>query len=201
MAITKTTRTSLLTIVSVASNTIQIGAAVNVASYHAASGRIRMGRASATAFTTAPEIHLQATAESGTPSTDSWETVAGPFVPQVGATIGNQAVSGTAAAAATTVTLAAGTNFASSDYIFFHNTTLANSEWKRFVSVAAAVLTFGTGDGLAFAQTGSTARDQSEDYPFGLDLTPWQQLRVVVFAYGTGQAVIVQADMGLMAIS
>lgn len=195
MALTKsTTRQTLFAITSVASNTPNVGSAVDVSAVYAASGRVLFGRATATAFTTAPRILLQGTALTSAAAND-WFTMA-LWTPSVGATIGSQAVSGTAAAGATSVVLAAGTNFASGDFLFFHNTTLANSEWKRFDTLATATFTLPTGDGLVNAQTGATVRNQAEEYFWTVDLTAINQIRLVVDAYGTGQAMVVFSDFG-----
>lgn len=197
MALTKSAAT-LYGINSVASNTMHIGAELDVASAYGATGRVRFGRDTATALTAAPEIHIQGT-RLASPTADDWFTLPGcVFVPNVGASIGSQLVSSGGGIGSVAVTLAAGTNFATPEFVFFRNGTIANSEWKRFVQVAGAVLTLPTGDGLVFSQASSTARDQSEEYPFQLDLTSIQRLRLVVFAYNTGQAIVVQSDLELV---
>lgn len=193
MALTKVTEATLYAIASTASNAVSVGSTVDVSTYYGASIRIRMGRATGTAFTVAPEFRVEANFK-GTPDDNSWVTVAA-FSPALGTSIGSQAVSGTEAAGQTVVTLAAATNFAANDFVFFHNTTLANSEWKRVVSIATNDLTLQ--DALVNAQTGATCRDQAEEYFLNIDLTSIQDLRLVVNgATGTGQAVIVEAALG-----
>lgn len=193
MALTKTAKTTLLAIVSTASNDITVGSSVDVSTWYEAMVRLRMGRATATGFTAAPEFRVEVSPATS-PTADEWVTAAS-FSPALGSSIGSQAVSGTEAAGQTVVTLAAGTNFAANDFVFFHNTTLANSEWKRVLSVSGADLTLQ--DALVNAQTGATARDQAEEYFMLLDLLGINRIRVVVNgATGTGQAVILAADMG-----
>jgi hypothetical protein len=193
LALAKVTETVLYAIASTASNAVSVGSAVDVSAYYGASIRIRMGRATSSAFTVAPEIRVEANFKA-TADANSWVSIYS-FSPSLGTSIASQAVSGTEAAGQTVVTLAAGTNFAANDYVFFHNTTLANSEWKRVVSVASADLTLQ--DALVNAQTGSTVRDQAEEYFLNLDLTSIQDLRLVVNgATGTGQAVIIEAGFG-----
>lgn len=192
MALTKVVETTLKAITSVASNTIDVGAAASVATYYAIDVRIRMGRGSGTAFTTAPTFRIEGTYKTS-PTANDWVTLA-TFQCSVGASVGSQAVSGTEAAGQTVVTLAAGTNFGAGDYVFFHNTTLANSEWCRVVSLATADLTLA--EGLVNAQTGSTCRDQAEEYHALIDCTGLQQIRLITDGSGSGQAVIVEAGFG-----
>lgn len=193
MALSKVVETVLYAIASTASNAISVGAALSVATYYAADVRIRMGRGTGTAFTASPEIRVEATYKTS-PAANDWITVAS-FAPALGTTLGSQAVSGTSNAGDGTLVLAAGTNFGANDFIFIHNTTIANSEFKHVTSISTATLTLQ--DNLVNAQTGSTARDQAEEYHLSLDLTSIQQLRVVVNGSpGSGQAVVVEAALG-----
>jgi hypothetical protein len=193
VALTKVSQTTLYAIASTASNSVSVGAAVDISTYYAIDVRIRIGRGTGTAFTTAPKFRLEGTYDGSSPTADQWVTLA-EFQCAVGASIGSQAVSGTEAAGQTVVTLAAGTNFAAGDYVFFHNATLANSEWSRVVSVSGADLTLE--EGIVNAQTGATCRDQAEQYHALIDCTSLQQVRLVVDGNSTGQAVIVAADFG-----
>lgn len=193
MALTKVARADLFAIASTASNSVGVGANVDVHTYYGADVRIRMGRGTGSAFTTAPIFRIEGSAVVATPTADQWAVLA-QFSPALGASIGSQAVSGTEAAAQTTITLAAGTNFAAGDYVFFHNTTIANSEWSRVKSISGADIT--VEEGIVNAQTGATARNQAEQYHALLDLTSIYWLRLIVNGYGTGQAVIVHADLG-----
>lgn len=192
MALTKVTETSLFAIASVASNSVSVGSAVDVSTWYAASIKARFGRGTATAFTRGPSIRIEGTYLTS-PTADDWVTLA-EFQMAIGVNIGSQAVSGTEAAGQTVVTLAAGTNFAAGDYVFFHNGTIGNSEWSRVVSVATADLTLE--EGIVNAQTGATCRDQAEQYIALVDLTSVQKIRVVVDGQGSGQAVIAEVVAG-----
>lgn len=192
MALTKVVEVTLYAIAQTASNALSVGSSVDVSTYYGADVRIRMGRGTGSAFTVAPLIRIEA-AYKTSPSANEWSTIAS-FQPSLGATLASQAVSGTEAIGQTVVSLVAGTNFAAGDYVFFHNGTIGNSEWSRVVSVATADLTIA--EGLVFAQTGSTCRDQAEEYHALLDLTGVQKLRLIVDGSGSGQAVIVEAGMG-----
>src|SRR4051812_4166743 len=134
MSLTKVTEVSLFAITNVGSNSGAVGSAVDVSTYYACDIRVRMGRASGTAFTVAPKIRIEKTYKTS-PGANDWVTEV-TFTPSLVATIGSQAVSGPEASGQTVVTLAAGTNFVAGDYVFFHNTTLANSEWSHVLSIA-----------------------------------------------------------------
>lgn len=191
MALTKITSASLLTIVSTAPNAVTIGAAVDVSTYYGVDVKIRVGRGTGTAFTVPPIIRIEGS-YLASPTANDWISLA-EFSPALGASIGSTAVSGTEAAGQTVVSLTSATNFTAGDYIFFHNTTIANSEWSRIVSVATNDITIE--EGLVFAQTGATARDQAEQFRATLDVTSIQKIRLVVNGAGSGQAVIVAAEL------
>lgn len=193
MALTKAARADLYAIASTPSNSVSIGANVDVHTYYDADIRLRMGRGTGTGFTTAPIFRIEGSAVVATPNPDQW-SILRQFTPALGASIGAQAVSGTEAAGQTVITLAAGTNFNGGDYVFFHNATLGNSEWSHVVSIASADIT--VEEAIFNAQTGATARNQAEIWPCKLDLTGIYWLRLVVDGHGTGQAVIVHADFG-----
>lgn len=191
MTLTKPGQATLYAIASTASNSRSVGSALDVSTYYLGAFRIRMGRGTGTAFTTPPIVRVEGTSQA-TPDADDWGVLA-QFSPAAGASIGSQAVSGTEAAGQTVVTLAAATNFAAGDYVFFHNTTIENSEWCRILSMSGADATLE--EALVRAQTGATCRDQAEQYTGLLDLTSISSLRLVVNAYGSGQAVIFQATI------
>jgi hypothetical protein len=193
MALTKSGEQTLFALASVTSNTVSVGSAFDCSTYYDAQVTARMGRGTATGFTTAPICRIEGSFKTGTPTADEW-TVLAQFQPALGASIGSQAVSGTEAAGQTVVTLAAGTNFAGGDYVFFHNSTIGNSEWCRVVSVATADLTLE--EGLVNAQTGATCRDQAEQFTALLDLTGINRLRVVIDGRATGQANIWEVLLG-----
>jgi hypothetical protein len=193
VALTKSGKVSLYAITSVTSNTVSVGSAVDVSTYYGATVRVRMGRGTGSAFTTAPIARIEGSYVASSPTADDWIELCS-FQAALGASIGSQAVSGTSNAADTTLLLAANTNFASGDYIFIQNGTLANSEWKHCVGLSTN--TFTLQEALINAQTSSNVRNQAEIYVASLDLTGINNLRMVVNAYGSGQAAIYQAIMG-----
>lgn len=188
MALTKSSETTVYAIASTASNAASIGSLVDVSTYYKGTLRIRVGRGTGTAFTVGPKVRVEVSPETS-PSANDWH-VYQVFQMPVGASIGSQTVSGTEAAGQTVVTLAAGTNFAAGDYVFFENGTLGNSEWARVVSVSGADLTLE--EGLVNAQTGATCRDQAEQWACAVDLVDYKSLRIVVDGAGSGQAVIAE---------
>jgi hypothetical protein len=193
VALTKVARADLLAIVSTASNAVTLSSALDCSTYYSADIRIRMGRGTSSAFTVGPRVRIEGSAVNGTPTADQWVVLA-TFQMAIGASIGSTAVSGTEAAGQTVVSLTSGTNFTAGDYIFFHNTTIGNSEWSRVVSIATNDITIE--EGLVNAQTGATARDQAEQYHCVVDLTGINRLRAVVDGAGSGQAVIAHIDYG-----
>jgi hypothetical protein len=186
MALTKSGEVSLLAIVSVTSNTVSVGSGVDVSTYYGAQVTARMGRGTATGFTTAPVCRIEGAFKTS-PTADEW-TVLAQFQTALGASVGSTAVSGTEAAGQTVVSLTSGTNFAGGDYVFFHNTTIGNSEWSRVVSIATNDITIE--EGLVAAQTGATCRDQAEQFTVQLDLTGINRLRAVIDSRASGQASI-----------
>jgi hypothetical protein len=195
MALTKAQQAVLYAIAQTASNVIDEGAVVDVSTFLQIDVRIRLGRATSSAFTVGPKVRLEGTYDSTSPDAGQWVTLA-EFQAAIGASLASQAVSGTEAAGQTTITLAAGTNFAAGDYVFFHNGTLANSEWARVESVSGADIVIS--EGLVNAQTGATCRDQAEQYRAVIDVSALQGVRLVVDGAGSGQAVIVAAEYGAL---
>lgn len=193
MALTKVTETALYSITSVSSNVASIGSGVDVSTYYGVNVRIRFGRGTGTALTVSPTIRLQGVYKTSSPTANDWTTLH-VYKPGVGATIGSQAQSSGGASGSNSITLAAGTNFAARDFCFFHNTTLANSEFQWVQSVSGAVLTLI--DNLVNSQSGSTVRNQAEEYNQFVDCTSLEKLRLVVDNSGTGQAIIVEAGFG-----
>ncbi len=196
MALTKTDETTVYAIALTASNSVSISnPIIDVADKYAGHFRVRLGRGTGSAFTTPPIVRIEGSAETGTPTANQWAVLA-QFQMSVGASLGSQAVSGTEAAGQTVVSLAAGTNFAAGDYVFFHNTTIGNSEWARVIAVSGADITLE--EGLVNAQTGATVRDQAEQYQAYLDLLGINKIRVVVDGNSSGQAVVCEVVAGFV---
>jgi hypothetical protein len=192
MTLTKITEQVLYAIAQTSSNSVSVGSPVDVSAYRLLDVRIRMGRGTGTGFTTPPIARLEGSYKTS-PTANDWVTLAA-MQAAAGASIGSQAVSGTEAAGQTVVTLAAGTNFAAGDYVFFHNGTIGNSEWARVLSVSGADLTLE--EGLVNAQTGATCRDQAEQYHLLIEALGLQQIRLVIDNNSGGQAVVYEAGFG-----
>lgn len=191
MALTKVQEATLLAIQSIASNAFVIGSEIDVSTYYAIEVRIRMGRGTGSAFTVGPKVRLEGAIDSSSPTAQQWIRLQ-QWQMALGVNVASQAVSGTEAAGQTVVTLAAGTNFAAGDYVFFHNTTIGDSEWSQVNSVSGADLTLE--EAIVAAQTGATCRDQAEQYHAIIDVSMLQKIRLVVDGAGSGQAVIVAAE-------
>jgi hypothetical protein len=189
----KDTEVTLLAITSTAADASVAYSSVDVLPYIAGDVRVRMGRGTGTVFTVAPKIRIQKTYATS-PTANQWVDAL-VYTCQLGvATIGSTAVSGTEAAGQTVISLTSGTNFTAGDYIFFHNTTIGNSEWSWIVSKATNDIT--VQEAIVNAQTGATCRNQAEQFNDAIDLKGVQKLRVVVDGAGSGQAVIVEVGMG-----
>ena len=187
--------TTIMLIQSVASNSSFYGSPIDVKLLYAADFRVRMGRGTATAFTTSPLIRVEKSYVSAMPGPQDWVT-GWEVQPAIGATIGSQAQSSGGAAGSISITLAAGTNFAAGNYVFMHNTGIQLSEWARVLSVSSATLTLE--EPLVNSQSGATCRNQAEQWNPYLDLSGVQWIRPVVDANSSGQAVIVQIDAGFV---
>lgn len=194
MALTKVVATSgnLFSMASVTSNTVVIGSTISVLTDYEVAVRIRMGRGTGTAFTTAPIFRLEGSGMAS-PNADQWDLLA-QFQCAVGASIASQALTAGISASDTTATVGAVTNFAAADFVFIHDPTVGNSEFKHVLSAASTTITFWDGCVRAHAITTTTIRDQAEEYFALLNVAALQNIRLIVDASGSGQACIVEAD-------
>lgn len=194
MALTKVVSTSgnLLTMQSVTSNTVVIGSTTSVAADYGVAVRIRMGRGTSSAFTTAPIFRLEGSGVAS-PNADQWALLA-QFQSAIGASIGSQALTAAINSSDTTATVGAVTNFAAGDFVVIHDPTVGNSEFKHVLSAASTTITFWDGAVRGHAITTSTIRDQAEEYFAVLPVESLQNIRLIVDASGSGQACIVEAD-------
>jgi hypothetical protein len=102
-------------------------------------------------------------------------------------------VTGTEAAGATVIEVASTTDLVVGGLIFFKNTTLANSEWRRILAVVAN--TSITVEALTNDQTGSTIYSQAERFVWSREIMAIGRLRLVADCASTGRTVVVQAWM------
>jgi hypothetical protein len=188
--ITKTQGTSLLSLQSVASNTVVISSAQDVSTKLAATVFIHFGRRAATALTEGMEFRVEASSKSS--GDGHWYPLA-VFKTAIAASE-TEAVSGTVSSGTNVITVASTTNLVAGDLIYIDNGTIANSEWGRIKSIATNT-SVTIEDNLVNAQTSSTIYDQAEFFAAQLDLTAVGRLRLVADGRNTGQAVAVEAHM------
>lgn len=188
--ITKTVGTSLLSLQSVASNTVVISSAQDVSTKLAATVFIHFGRRATTALTEGMEFRIEGSSKSS--GDGHWYPLA-TFKTAIAAAE-SEAVSGTVSSGTNVITVASTTNLTVGDLIYIDNGTIGNSEWGRIKSVSTNT-SVTIEDNLVNAQTGATIYDQAEFYVAQLDLTAVGRIRLVANGCNTGQAVAVEAHM------
>ncbi len=186
----KTAGSTLLTLQSVASNTVVLGAATSVATAYAAFIGIHFGRRTASALSAGAKIRVEGSTKSS--GDGHWFALA-EFQSLIAAAEA-EAVSGTVAAGTNVITVASTTNLTAGDLVFFDNGTIGNSEWGRVKAISANV-SITIEDALVNAQTGATIYDQGEFYSALLDLSAISRIRVVADFSATGQACAIEALM------
>ncbi len=185
----KTVNRTLLSLQSIASNTVVVGSAVDVSTLIVGTALIHFGRRTNAAFTTAPTFRIEMSAKS---SGDGFWWPLAQFSPVLGTSLTAQAVNGTVASGQNVITMTSTTNFAVGDIIYIDNTTIANSEWGRVKTVTTNT-SVTIEDNLVNAQTSSTVYRAAEMYPALLDLSAVTRLRLVADGSGTGQAMACEA--------
>lgn len=188
--ITKTAGTSLLSLQSLASNSVVISSVADVSTKLAATVFIHFGRRAATAITEGVEFRVEASSKAS--ANGHWYPLA--TIKTAVAASESEAVSGTVSSGTNVITVASTTNLVAGDVVYIDNGTIANSEWGRVKSISANT-SITIEDNLVNAQTGATIYDQAEMYAVQVDLTAVTRLRVVADGRNTGQAVAVEADM------
>jgi hypothetical protein len=188
--ITKTQGTSLLSLQSVASNTVVISSAQDVSTKLAATVFIHFGRRATTALTEGMEFRIEASSKSS--GDGHWYPLA-VFKTRTEAAE-SEAVSGTVSSGTNVITVASTTNLAAGDIIYIDNGTIGNSEWGRIKSISTNT-SVTIEDNLVNAQTGATIYDRAEMFAASIDLSAVGRLRLVADGRNTGQAVAVEATM------
>tara|TARA_R110000868_G_scaffold4119_4_gene25007 strand:+ start:2395 stop:2991 length:597 start_codon:yes stop_codon:yes gene_type:complete len=188
--ISKTVGTSLISLQSLAANSVVISSTIDVSTKFAATIFMHFGRRATTALTEGAELRIEASAKS---SGEGFWFPLSKFKTTVIASE-SEALTGTISAAATVLTLASTTNLAAGDKIYIDNGTIANSEWARIKAISANT-SVTIEDALVNAQTGSTIYDQAEMFVAQVDLTAISRLRLVIDGSNTGQAVAVEAHI------
>lgn len=128
---------SMQSITGGSSSSVVTSSAVDVSTKMGGLVFVRFGRANATAGTAGVNIRLEASFHAS--ADNSWQTFA-QFTTAF-ATATSSAYSSGGAAGANTVTVASGTGFTSTDWIFIANSTFANSEFAKVKGVSGAVIT------------------------------------------------------------
>lgn len=187
---TKTANTSLLSLQSVASNTVALGSPVDVSSKFAALIGIHFGRRTTSALTVGGKVRIEGSYKSS--GDGHWFPLA-EFQSAIAAAE-SEAVSGTVNAGTNVITVASTTNLTVGDLIFIDNSTIGNSEWGRIKAVSTNT-SVTIEDNLVNAQTGSTIYDNAEIFTVALDLTAVIRIRAVADFSGTGQACAIEVTM------
>lgn len=189
---TKTIQTALLSLQSVASNTVVKSSELAVTSTLAASIYIHFGRRAATALTTGMIFRVEGSAKSS--GDGHWFVIGGAQFQTNIDSVGDEAVSGTCNAGQNEIAMASTTGFSAGDLVYIDNSTIANSEWHRIKSVTTNTKIV-LEDNLVNAQTGSTVYAGAQMFTANVDLSGVRRLRLVANGYGTGQAVAVEAEI------
>lgn len=175
---TKTNQGDLLALQSVAASSVVVGSAKDVSTALGGMCYARIGRRSATAAGAVSNLRLEASyATSGDNSWFPFAILSGDF-----AACEAEAVTGTVAAGATTITCASTTNLTAGDVIFIDNGTIGNSEWARIKSIVANT-SVTVEDALVNAATSCTMYDSATIFsPVAI---PPQALRIRAVADGS----------------
>lgn len=189
-SLTKTQAISVLSLQSVASNTVVLGSAVDVSTKLAATVFIHSGRRTNSALTEGVEYRIEASAKS---SGDGFWWPLASFKSAI-ILAESEAVSGTVSSGTNVITVASTTNLIAGDLVYIDNSTIANSEWGRVKSISSNT-SITIEDNLLNAQTGSTIYDQAEFFVAQLDLTAVGRIRAVADGRNTGQATSVEILM------
>jgi hypothetical protein len=188
--ITKTQGTSLLSLQSLASNSVVISSATDVSTKLAGSVFMHFGRRATNALNEGLEFRVEASAKS---SGDGFWFPLAIFKTSVIAAE-SEAVSGTVSSGTNVITVASTSGLVAGDVIYIDNGTIGNSEWGRIKSISSNT-SVTIEDNLVNAQTGATIYDQAEMFAAQLDLTAVGRIRLVADGRNTGYAVAVQAYM------
>ncbi len=188
--LTKTDAISVLSLQSLASNSVLISSVQDVSTKFQATVLIHFGRRSNTALTAGVIFRIEGSSRAS--GDGYWGQLAA--VQTRVAAVTSRAVNGTCASGQKVVPMTATTGQALADYVYIDNTTIANSEWGKVVVVTTNT-SVTLEDNLLNAQTGSTEFPSAEVYALTVDVTAIKRLRVVVDACNTGQAVAVEVEM------
>jgi hypothetical protein len=186
----KTGAVSLLSLQSIASNTVVISSAVDVSTKYAAFVGIHVGRRTTSALTLGGKVRVEGSYKSS--GDGHWFPLA-EFQSAIAAAE-SEAVSGTVSSGTNVITVASTTNLTVGDFVYIDNGTIANSEWGRVKAVSTNT-SITIEDNLVNAQTGATIYDNAEIFTAQIDLSAVLRVRLVADFSGTGQACAIEAYM------
>ncbi len=171
----KTAGTALLAMQTLAAASKLVGSAVDISTKLAATVHIRCGRAQEAALTVGAKFRVEMSeAEAG----DGYWVPVTTFQTAIAAA-SSEALTGTEAIGATVLEVASTTGLAAGDTILLLNTTAANSEFARIISIVTNT-SIAVEEAIIKAQTGSTVYDQAEWFsPVAVPETA-KRVRVVV---------------------
>jgi len=189
-ALSKTAGTSLITLKSVATTTVEKSAAQDVSAKFGATVFVHVGRRATTALTEGVRVRIEGSSKAS--GDGHWYPLA-EF--QTDTAAANTWSLAGAEAAGQTVLEANPTAGAIGDIIFLDNATIANGEFHRVFKITTNV-SEEIEDGLVNAQASATnVYNKAEMFAAQLDLTAVSRLRVVVDCRNTGQNIAVEAHM------
>ena len=188
MATFSKTLGTLYALASTAASSVSLGTPLDVSTKMGGLVYVRFGRRSATAAGAGANIRLEASHSAS--ADNSWYPFA--TFTTAFAACEAEAVSGTVAAGATAITVAATANLTAGDVIFIDNGTIGNSEWARIKTISANT-SVTVEDALVNAATGCTLYDSAEIFaPVAIPEGAYR-IRCVVDASLFTQACAVQA--------
>ncbi|CAB4146900.1 hypothetical protein UFOVP505_3 [uncultured Caudovirales phage] len=188
MATLSKTLGTLYALASTAASSVSLGTPLDVSTKMGGLVYVRFGRRSATAAGAGCNIRLEASHSSS--ADNSWYPFA--IFTTAFAAAEAEAVSGTVAAGATAITVAATANLTQGDIIFIDNGTIGNSEWGRIKSISLNT-SVTVEDALVNAATGCTLYDSAEIYAPVAIPEGASRIRCVVDASAFTQACAVEA--------
>ena len=184
----KTIQTELLAITAVAADAQQKSSELDLTNISTATILIDHGRTATTAFVVAGTEYAVQVSQKAT-GNDTWRTIASVVCDITAAS--EITAAGAEAAGQTVIETASTTGLAAGDIVFWVNTTLANSEWGKIVSLITNT-SFTLLDGLTNAQAAAQKiYNKAQQFALSFNVTGFTRLRVVVNnANGTTNAAI-----------
>lgn len=196
-SLTKTQNTTLVAFGEISSGAVSVGTAVDVSTKAAAQVLVWFGRCAATALTQPFFWRIETSSASSGSTPGVWVpfTTIGTNV----ATAADEAVNGTCNSGQAVIAMASTTGFSTTpenagNLVFIRNTTAANSEFGRILSLTANT-SVTLEENLVNAQTGATVYGDAQFWSVYVPLDGVGRIRVVGTNAATGQTVAFKALM------